>query len=922
MSNSTEKNNIILEGIKTHNLNNISVKIPKNSLIVFTGVSGSGKTSLAFDTIYAESQRRYIESLSVYARKFLDIMPKPDFDDIKGLSPSIAVTQRGVQHNPRSTVAIMTEIYDYLRLLFARIGILHSPATGQPIIITPINKIVEHLLSNFEDKKSYILAPINKKEDIPSLQNHGFQRILLDGKLLEIEQIPEHTNLNKNNIDIVIDRLRITHENKRRLADSIDIACKHGNGIVKIFDVESSIIQTFSKKHVCPVSGFSLKEIEPNMFSFNSPFGACEDCHGLGALKKFTEELIVPNNSLNVLTGAIKPWAKLEQSIIKELLAPIFQKHKTSLFAAYQKLPKKLRHELIFGSKEFEGIANILEKQYKKTESVWRKIEIGQYQTTEKCSKCEGKRLNKTALLIKVLDLTISDVTAMSVKNAKFFFETLNENISTQKQIIAEKIIKEIQIRLNFLYNIGLGYLTLDRPAPTLSGGESQRINLASQIGSKLTGVLYILDEPSIGLHQRDNHRLIEALKELKDIGNTVLIVEHDEETILESDYIIDVGPNAGILGGNIVYSGTIDGIKKVNDSLTGQYLSGKKAIFTPKKRRPFEKDNKISITNASTNNLKNISVDFPIGCFTCVTGVSGCGKSSLVMETLYPLIKCHLDGKNQKSSTTKIIGHEKIKRLVVIDQSPIGRTPRSNPATYTDIFSSIRDFFTTLPESKARGYAAGRFSFNVDGGRCIACKGEGFSRVEMHFMSDVFVECDICKGQRFNEETLEIKYKNKSIADILNLSIDEARDFFDAIPKLSKKLVFLQDVGLGYIKLGQSSTTLSGGEAQRVKLAKELSRAEIENTLYILDEPTTGLHFEDVNKLLKILHRLVDNGNTLVTIEHNLDFIKTADWIIDLGPEGGDEGGQLVFASTPEELIKHKTSHTGQYLKKYINKK
>jgi excinuclease ABC subunit A len=915
-----EKQFIVLEGVRTNNLKNISISIPKNSLVVFTGVSGSGKTSLAFDTIYAESQRRYIESLSIYARRFLDIMPKPDCDDVKGLSPAISVTQRGVQHNPRSTVGIMTEIYDYFRLLFARIGVLHSPTTGLPIVVTPINQIIEQALGEYAGRNIYVMAPkvIKGLKDIKTIQKQGFERIWSNSEVVNVADFIIGDS--KKKVDVVIDRLQACDKNKRRLADSLEVVSQYGGGVIRILDADSGKILTFSNKYVCPESGFFLKDIEPSLFSFNNPQGACKTCNGLGAIKKFSESLVVPNGHLNILTGAIKPWAKLEQAVVKRLLSPLFEKHKASLFTIYNRLPEQLRQDILYGAAGFEGVIPALETQYKKTESVWRRIEIGQYQLTEVCPACKGKRLNEDALLVKVEGKTISDVSSLSIAEAKVFFGDLNSRLSGKNKAIAEKIIKEISTRLGFLIDIGLGYITLDRPAPTLSGGESQRINLASQIGSGLTGILYVLDEPSIGLHQRDNARLIKTLKNLRDLGNTVMVIEHDEETILESDCLIDVGPGAGIFGGEVCYCGDVSGIKTAQNSLTGQYLNGRRRIDIPQKRR--EHNGYISLSGVNTNNLKNLSVEFPLRCFTCVTGVSGCGKSSLVMETLYPALKQKIDRDSQECfEGVSIKGDDLITRVINIDQSPIGRTPRSNPATYTDIFTTIRDFFAALPEAKARRYGVGRFSFNVDGGRCIACKGEGYIKVAMHFMPDVFVECDACKGQRFNEDTLEIKYKDKSIADILALSVDEAKDFFWAIPKLVRKLDFLKDVGLGYIKLGQPATTLSGGEAQRIKLAKELSRPEIERTLYILDEPTTGLHFEDINNLLKVLHKLVDKGNTIVAIEHNMDFIKTADWVIDLGPEGGYTGGQLVISAIPEKIIDCKTSFTGQYLKIYLCK-
>lgn len=931
---------IEIKGAREHNLKNIDISIPKNKLTVVTGLSGSGKSSLAFDTIYAEGQRRYVESLSAYARQFLELMKKPDVDSIEGLSPAISIEQKTTSHNPRSTVGTVTEIYDYMRLLWARAGTPYSPATGLPIESQTVSQMVDKIEEFPIGTKLLLLAPIARgkkgefKKEFDALQRQGYQRLKIDGEMYTIEEVP---SLNKNlnhDIEVVIDRLVIKEGMSERLAQSLETGLKLSDGIVYVEKADSGERTVFSSKFACPVSGFTIEEIEPRLFSFNNPFGACPHCDGIGAKLYMDPELIIPNPNLSLNKGAIAPWDGFRSSFHNQAITSLCDFLNISPATPWKDLPEKAKEIILYGSgnvcvpmyyssfvsdKPFEGVIPNMERRFLETDSSWVREEFSKYQSAAPCEFCHGKRLKPEALAVKICGLDIMDASDMSIKKAREWFMGVEEQLTPKKAEIAHKILKEIIDRLTFLNNVGLDYLTLSRQSGTLSGGEAQRIRLASQIGSGLTGVMYVLDEPSIGLHQRDNDRLLETLTRLRDIGNTVIVVEHDEDAIRSADYLVDMGPGAGEQGGFVTAKGTVEEVLHNPNSLTAQYLNGTRQIEVPAKRRKGN-GKFVGVKGARTNNLKNVELKIPLGTFTCVTGVSGGGKSSLILETLFKGLNKELNGSREQTGVyDKIIGLENIDKIIDIDQSPIGRTPRSNPATYTGLFTYIRDWFAGLPEAKARGYSAGRFSFNVAGGRCEACKGDGVTKIEMHFLPDVYVECDVCKGKRFNRETLEVKYKDKSIADVLDMTVDEAHKFFDAIPSIRNRLELLQKVGLGYIHLGQQATTLSGGEAQRIKLSKELSRRATGKTLYILDEPTTGLHFEDINRLLKVLHTLVEQGNSVVVIEHNLDVIKTADYIIDIGPEGGDGGGRIIAQGTPEQVAKVKESYTAKYLKQKL---
>ncbi len=928
---------IEIRGGREHNLKNIDVKIPKNKLTVITGLSGSGKSSLAFDTIYAEGQRRYVESLSSYARQFLDLMKKPDVDSIEGLSPAISIEQKTTSHNPRSTVGTVTEIYDYMRLLWARAGTPYSPATGLPIESQTVSQMVDRILEYPQSTKLLLLAPIARgkkgefRKEIENLQKQGYQRLKIDGQVYDIEEVPALNKNQKHDIEVVVDRLVIRPDIEERLSQSVETALKLGDGLIFVENAADGSRATFSSKFACPVSGFTIEEIEPRLFSFNNPYGACPHCDGIGARLYMDPDLIVPNPHLSLSQGAIAPWNTGKSAFYTQTLNSLCEFLNVSPKTPWNELPEQARNVILYGSgnvcvpmvysrfvtdKPFEGVVPNMERRFLETDSSWVREEFSKYQSAAPCEFCHGKRLKPEALAVKIGGLDIMDASEMSIKKALLWFSGIEATLSPKKQEIAHKILKEIVERLNFLNNVGLEYLSLSRQSGTLSGGEAQRIRLASQIGSGLTGVLYVLDEPSIGLHQRDNDRLLATLTRLRDIGNTVIVVEHDEDAIRAADYLIDMGPGAGQCGGKITAEGTVKEVLKNPQSLTAQYLNGQKEISVPAKRRKGN-GKFIGLKGAKTNNLKNVDLKIPLGTLTCVTGVSGGGKSSLILETLCKALnKALYDSREPAGKYDKLIGAENIDKIIDIDQSPIGRTPRSNPATYTGLFTNIRDWFANLPEAKARGYNAGRFSFNIAGGRCEACKGDGVTKIEMHFLPDVYVECDVCKGKRFNRETLEVKYKDKSIADVLDMTVDEAYAFFENIPSIKNRLDLLRKVGLGYIKLGQQATTLSGGEAQRVKLSKELSKRATGKTLYILDEPTTGLHFEDINKLLKVLHTLVDQGNSIIVIEHNLDVIKTADYIVDLGPEGGDGGGRIIAQGTPEEVAGVEQSYTAKYLR------
>ena len=931
---------IEIKGAREHNLKNIDISIPKNKLTVVTGLSGSGKSSLAFDTIYAEGQRRYVESLSAYARQFLELMKKPDVDSIEGLSPAISIEQKTTSHNPRSTVGTVTEIYDYMRLLWARAGTPYSPATGLPIESQTGSQMVDKIEEFPIGTKLLLLAPIARgkkgefKKEFDALQRQGYQRLKIDGEMYTIEEVPSLNKNLKHDIEVVIDRLVIKEGMSERLAQSLETGLKLSDGIVYVEKADSGERTVFSSKFACPVSGFTIEEIEPRLFSFNNPFGACPHCDGIGAKLYMDPELIIPNPNLSLNKGAIAPWDGFRSSFHNQAITSLCDFLNISPATPWKDLPEKAKEIILYGSgnvcvpmyyssfvsdKPFEGVIPNMERRFLETDSSWVREEFSKYQSAAPCEFCHGKRLKPEALAVKICGLDIMDASDMSIKKAREWFMGVEEQLTPKKAEIAHKILKEIIDRLTFLNNVGLDYLTLSRQSGTLSGGEAQRIRLASQIGSGLTGVMYVLDEPSIGLHQRDNDRLLETLTRLRDIGNTVIVVEHDEDAIRSADYLVDMGPGAGEQGGFVTAKGTVEEVLHNPNSLTAQYLNGTRQIEVPAKRRKGN-GKFVGVKGARTNNLKNVELKIPLGTFTCVTGVSGGGKSSLILETLFKGLNKELNGSREQTGVyDKIIGLENIDKIIDIDQSPIGRTPRSNPATYTGLFTYIRDWFAGLPEAKARGYSAGRFSFNVAGGRCEACKGDGVTKIEMHFLPDVYVECDVCKGKRFNRETLEVKYKDKSIADVLDMTVDEAHKFFDAIPSIRNRLELLQKVGLGYIHLGQQATTLSGGEAQRIKLSKELSRRATGKTLYILDEPTTGLHFEDINRLLKVLHTLVEQGNSVVVIEHNLDVIKTADYIIDIGPEGGDGGGRIIAQGTPEQVAKVKESYTAKYLKQKL---
>lgn len=941
--------NIIVRGARTHNLKNIDVTLPRDKLIVITGLSGSGKSSLAFDTLYAEGQRRYVESLSAYARQFLSMMEKPDIDHIEGLSPAISIEQKATSHNPRSTVGTITEIHDYLRLLFARVGQPHCPTHDIILEAQTVSQMVDQILSLPEDTKIMILAPVvqaRKGEHVQvfeQLRTQGFVRARVNGELIELDQPPTLELRKKHTIEVVVDRVKIRQDLHLRLAESLETAVGLADGVVKIafMDKPDQENWTFSAKFACPTCGYSLTELQPRLFSFNNPNGACPDCDGLGIERIIDPNRLVHDATISLAAGAVRGWDR-RNAYYFNLLQCLSKHYNFSLDAAFEDLPKKVQDTILYGSNDekiefsyltargkvvlkihsFDGVIRILERRYEETDSNAVREDIANYFSYHACPSCQGTRLREEARHVFVEDLSLPQISAMAIKKSYDFFLTLD--LPGQRGKIASKIVKEVCERLKFLINVGLDYLTLDRSADTLSGGEAQRIRLASQIGAGLVGVMYILDEPSIGLHQRDNDRLLKTLIRLRDLGNTVIVVEHDEEAILNADHVVDIGPGAGIHGGKIVAQGTPKQIMASKDSLTGQYLSGKQTIKVPKKRVPFDIKRVLRIYKASSHNLQNVTVEIPVGLLTCVTGVSGSGKSSLINDTLYPVAARELNGATQvfPGEHQKITGLSLFDKVIDINQSPIGRTPRSNPATYTGIFTLIRDLFAGTQEARSRGYKPGRFSFNVQGGRCEACQGDGLLRVEMHFLPDVYVTCDICKGKRYNRETLDVHYKGKNIHQVLELTVEEGRQFFDAVPAIARKLQTLIDVGLSYIHLGQSATTLSGGEAQRIKLAKELSRRDTGNTLYILDEPTTGLHFHDIKQLLQVLHRLRDHGNTIVVIEHNLDVIKTADWIIDLGPEGGDQGGTIVVTGTPEEVIKCKKSYTGQFLKPVLQKK
>jgi excinuclease ABC subunit A len=940
-------NFIRVRGAREHNLKNVNVDIPRGELVVLTGLSGSGKSSLAFDTIYAEGQRRYVESLSAYARQFLELMSKPDVDLIEGLSPAISIEQKTTSRNPRSTVGTVTEIHDYMRLLWARVGVPYSPATGLPIESQTVSMMVDKLTALPEGERIYLLAPVIRgrkgeyRKEIAEWQKAGFQRLKINGEFYPIEDAPTLDKKFKHDIDIVVDRLVTKPGLEQRYADSLETALKLADGIAvaewadKEPGEEGPKRLLFSEKFACPVSGFTISEIEPRLFSFNNPYGACPVCDGLGAKLAFDANMVVPDPEKTLHKGAISPWAKGPSPLYTQTLQALARHYDFSMDVPFGDLPEAAKQVVLHGSgtekirfiyddnarkyevnKTFEGVLPNLERRWRETDSSWVREELGRYQSETPCEACHGYRLKPEALAVKIAAKHVGEVSQLSIKHAKEWFEGLESQLTDKQMEIARRILKEIVDRLRFLVNVGLDYLNLSRNSGTLSGGESQRIRLASQIGSGLTGVLYVLDEPSIGLHQRDNARLLVSLKGLRDLGNSVLVVEHDEEAILTADYVIDMGPAAGVHGGEIIAHGLASDIMAEPRSITGQYLSGMREIAVPEERRPISKKKVLRVIGATGNNLKGVTGEIPQGTFTCVTGVSGGGKSTFTIETLYKAAARRLhNASDAPAAHEKIEGLELFDKVIDIDQSPIGRTPRSNPATYTGAFQPIRDWFAGLPESKARGYGPGRFSFNVKGGRCEACQGDGLIKIEMHFLPDVYVTCDVCHGHRYNRETLEILFKGKSISDVLDMTVEEAAEFFKAVPVLREKMQTLKRVGLGYVKVGQSSTTLSGGEAQRVKLSKELSRRATGKTLYILDEPTTGLHFEDVKKLLEVLHELVDQGNTVVVIEHNLDVVKTADWILDFGPEGGDGGGEIVASGTPEQVAANPKSWTGRYL-------
>ncbi|WP_137389324.1 excinuclease ABC subunit UvrA [Rhodoligotrophos defluvii] len=952
---SSSRKVLSIQGAREHNLKNISLELPRDKLIVFTGLSGSGKSSLAFDTIYAEGQRRYVESLSAYARQFLEMMQKPDVDQIDGLSPAISIEQKTTSRNPRSTVGTVTEIYDYMRLLFARVGIAYSPATGLPIESQTISQMVDRILEMPEGTRLYLLAPVVRgrkgeyRKELAELQKQGFQRVKIDGEFHEIEDAPALDKKFKHDIDVVVDRIVVRPDIAGRLADSLQTALGLADGIAIAEHADERDERgnprrvTFSERFACPVSGFTIDEIEPRLFSFNNPYGACPRCDGLGTELKFEGELVVPDPSLSLRRGAVLPWARTGNTspYYVQTLEALAKHYGVSMDTPWQELPESVRNVILYGSapeeitfvyndgvrsykthKVFEGVVTNIERRWHETESSWVREELSRFQSDHPCEACGGYRLKPQALAVKIAGLHIGQATEKSIREAQAWFDSIEVSFTPKQQEIAGRILKEIRERLRFLVDVGLDYLTLSRNSGTLSGGESQRIRLASQIGSGLTGVLYVLDEPSIGLHQRDNARLLDTLKRLRDLGNTVIVVEHDEDAIRLADHVVDIGPGAGVHGGEIVAQGTPEQVMASPHSLTGQYLTGMMQVPVPRQRRKPSKNRMLKVVGARSNNLKNVSAEIPLGLFTCVTGVSGSGKSTFTIDTLYRAAARKLmSSREQPGAHDRIDGLELLDKIIDIDQSPIGRTPRSNPATYTGAFTPIREWFAGLPEAKARGYQPGRFSFNVKGGRCEACQGDGLIKIEMHFLPDVYVTCDVCHGHRYNRETLEVKFKGKSISDVLDMTVAEAKEFFKAVPAVREKMETLDRVGLGYIKVGQQATTLSGGEAQRVKLAKELSRRATGRTLYILDEPTTGLHFHDVAKLLEVLHELVEQGNSVVVIEHNLEVIKTADWIIDLGPEGGDGGGEVVAVGTPEQVAASPRSHTGRFLKEVLQR-
>ena len=944
----TEPRLISIRGAREHNLADVSIDLPRDRLVVLTGLSGSGKSSLAFDTIYAEGQRRYVESLSAYARQFLEMMQKPDVDLIEGLSPAISIEQKTTSRNPRSTVGTVTEIYDYMRLLWARVGIPYSPATGLPIRSQTVSQMVDILLAMEEGTRLYLLAPVVRgrkgeyRKELAEYHRKGFSRVRIDGEIYDLDATPELDKKRKHDIELVVDRLVIKgdpDELSTRLADSLETALALTGGLAFADDAENGNRTVFSANFACPESGFTIDEIEPRLFSFNNPFGACPSCDGLGVSSHFDEQLVVPDNRQTLRGGALAPWANSSSRYYIQTLESLARQFGFSLDMPFGELEEDVQSIILHGSgkvpvtmefddgmrsykttRPFEGIMPNLARRYRETDSSWVREELEKFRANHPCDACGGKRLKPEALAVRIADCDISDISRLSIGEARDWFAGLSDKLSGQESEIAARILKEINERLGFLVNVGLSYLSMARNSGTLSGGESQRIRLASQIGSGLTGVLYVLDEPSIGLHQRDNDRLLATLVRLRDLGNTVLVVEHDEDSIRLADYVIDMGPGAGVHGGMVVAAGTPDQIIASDASLTGQYLSGKKEIAVPDKRRKAKKGRFVRVEGASGNNLHDVNVDFPLGVLTCVTGVSGGGKSTLVLETLWKGLARRLHKAREMPAPHKgLLGAELLDKVVDIDQSPIGRTPRSNPATYTGAFTPIREWFAGLPEAKARGYAPGRFSFNVKGGRCEACQGDGLIKIEMHFLPDVYVTCDSCKGRRYNRETLEITFRGKSIADVLEMTVEEGVEFFKAVPSIREKLETMYRVGLGYVRIGQQATTLSGGEAQRVKLSKELSRRATGRTVYILDEPTTGLHFHDIAKLLEVLQELVDQGNTVIVIEHNMDVIKTADWVIDLGPEGGDGGGMIVAEGTPEHVATVAESHTGTYLARML---
>ncbi|WP_343314198.1 excinuclease ABC subunit UvrA [Brucella sp. BE17] len=959
---------ISIRGAREHNLKNVDLDLPRDKLIVMTGLSGSGKSSLAFDTIYAEGQRRYVESLSAYARQFLEMMQKPDVDQIDGLSPAISIEQKTTSRNPRSTVGTVTEIYDYMRLLFARVGVPYSPATGLPIESQTVSQMVDRVIALEEGTRLYILAPIVRgrkgeyKKELAELQKKGFQRVKVDGTFYEIADAPALDKKYKHDIDVVVDRVVVRADLASRLADSLETCLRLADGlaIAEFADKPLPVKETaeggaanksanethervlFSEKFACPVSGFTIPEIEPRLFSFNNPFGACPTCDGLGTQQAIDPHLIVPDENATLKDGAIAPWARSSSPYYSQTLEALGKAYSFKTGSRWADLSNEAQQAILYGTKgreisfqyddglrsyqttkTFEGVIPNLERRWKETDSAWSREEIERFMSSSPCPACNGYRLKPESLAVKIGMKHIGEVTAMSIRNADQWFRDIDSSFNEKQREIAARILKEIRERLQFLNDVGLDYLTLARNSGTLSGGESQRIRLASQIGSGLTGVLYVLDEPSIGLHQRDNARLLDTLRHLRDLGNTVIVVEHDEDAILTADYVVDIGPAAGVHGGRVIAEGTPDAIMSNTNSLTGKYLSGVMEVVVPSERRKISKTKRVRVVGARGNNLKNVSADIPLGTFTAVTGVSGGGKSTFLIETLFKAASRRIMGSREHPSEhDRIEGLEYLDKVIDIDQSPIGRTPRSNPATYTGAFTPIRDWFSGLPEAKARGYQPGRFSFNVKGGRCEACQGDGVIKIEMHFLPDVYVTCDVCHGKRYNRETLDVLFKGKSIADVLDMTVEEGAEFFSAVPAVRDKLETLVKVGLGYIKVGQQATTLSGGEAQRVKLAKELSRKATGRTLYILDEPTTGLHFHDVAKLLEVLHELVEQGNTVVVIEHNLEVIKTADWVIDLGPEGGDGGGEIVAVGRPEDIVTEQRSYTGQFLKELLERR